>query len=180
MNPIKATHAAAFSSLESNQKRIPIAIFAVIAVHVLLFLLLLLAAGFRAASRQSQAPVDEAARAVADYAPDEPLDAEVAERLPKLEATVAPAPVLATEPDDEPPASLADLAKPVPVTAVVRNNGAAKTYVVKAGDTLSEIARNHRTTVQLLRSRNNLKADRLRIGQTLRVEPENPKRSRQA
>ena len=47
-------------------------------------------------------------------------------------------------------------------------NGSAG-YSVKAGDTLSKIARKHGTTVQALRSANKLKTDRIYVGQKLAV-----------
>lgn len=45
----------------------------------------------------------------------------------------------------------------------------ASSYKVKSGDTLSEIAKNHKTTVQKLKQLNNLKSDRLSINQTLKT-----------
>jgi len=155
MNSPKTTQPRVFSNMAPTPKQVPIAIFAVIAVHVILFLLLLVAAGVRAASRHGQAPVgtDEAAGLMADYRPDEPA--------------LAAGPVLATEPDDEPPAMMAEAVLPVRANRVPLS--AAGFYVVRAGDTLSHIAKDHRTTVQTLRVENNLKADRLQIGQRLRI-----------
>lgn len=43
------------------------------------------------------------------------------------------------------------------------------TYTVKSGDSLSVIARDHNTTVTILREVNNLSSDVIRIGQTLRI-----------
>jgi len=45
----------------------------------------------------------------------------------------------------------------------------AEIYVVKPGDTLSKIAKNFHTTVDLLRISNGLQSDRLRPGQRLKV-----------
>ncbi|HVR35105.1 MAG TPA: LysM peptidoglycan-binding domain-containing protein [Methylomirabilota bacterium] len=42
-------------------------------------------------------------------------------------------------------------------------------YVVKSGDTLTAIAREHNTTVRALRSVNNLETDRIRVGQKLKL-----------
>jgi len=47
--------------------------------------------------------------------------------------------------------------------------GALKTYTVKAGDTLTRIARIHGTTVRALRSANNLKTDQLHVGKKLKI-----------
>jgi LysM repeat protein len=44
-----------------------------------------------------------------------------------------------------------------------------KTYVVKAGDTLTRIARVHGTTVRALRNANNLKTDQLHVGKKLKI-----------
>lgn len=44
------------------------------------------------------------------------------------------------------------------------------TYIVKSGDTLSGIAHRHRVTVREIMKWNNLRSDRLRIGQRLRIE----------
>lgn len=48
-------------------------------------------------------------------------------------------------------------------------SSAAKTYTVKAGDTLTRVAKTHGTTVNALRSANNLKTDRLVVGQKLKI-----------
>ena len=44
-----------------------------------------------------------------------------------------------------------------------------KTHTVKAGETLTKIARQHGTTIKTLRSVNNLKTDRLLVGQKLKI-----------
>lgn len=44
-----------------------------------------------------------------------------------------------------------------------------KQYVVKSGDTLSEVARLHRVPIKHLRSKNSLKGDHLSIGRTLKI-----------
>ena len=45
-----------------------------------------------------------------------------------------------------------------------------KVYTVKKGDTLSEIAQKHKTTVSKLKKLNNLKSDKLQIGQKLKLK----------
>ena len=42
-------------------------------------------------------------------------------------------------------------------------------YVLKSGDTLSRIARAHKTTVQALKAANGLTSDRVVAGQTLKM-----------
>ena len=46
---------------------------------------------------------------------------------------------------------------------------AASTYAVKAGDTLTKIAKAHGTTPKEIRAANNLKTDRLHVGQQLKL-----------
>lgn len=48
-------------------------------------------------------------------------------------------------------------------------DSAERIYVVKSGDTLTAIAREHNTTVRALRSVNNLETDRIRVGQKLKL-----------
>lgn len=48
-----------------------------------------------------------------------------------------------------------------------RNSGG--TYVVRKGETLSMIARKHGTTVSALRKKNNLRSDKIRVGQRLKL-----------
>jgi LysM repeat protein len=47
--------------------------------------------------------------------------------------------------------------------------GASDTYVVKAGDTLTKIAKAHGATAAALRDLNGLKTDRINVGQKLKV-----------
>jgi LysM repeat protein len=49
--------------------------------------------------------------------------------------------------------------------------GAEQTYTVKAGDTLTKIAKIHKTTIEALKEANNLKTDRLKVGQKLKIPP---------
>jgi LysM repeat protein len=44
-----------------------------------------------------------------------------------------------------------------------------KTYKVKQGDTLSGIAKKYGTTVAKLKTKNGLKSDMIKIGQTLKI-----------
>lgn len=47
----------------------------------------------------------------------------------------------------------------------------ARQYVVKSGDTLSDIAEQHRVSLASLRGFNDLKSDRLQVGDRLRIPP---------
>lgn len=52
---------------------------------------------------------------------------------------------------------------------VASNTASAETYTVRRNDNLSGIARSHGTTIQRLRQLNNLRNDRIYVGQVLRV-----------
>jgi LysM repeat protein len=54
-------------------------------------------------------------------------------------------------------------------TAPAVTAGAAATHVVKAGETLTKIARQHGTTVKAIRAANALKTDRVTVGQKLKI-----------
>ncbi len=56
-----------------------------------------------------------------------------------------------------------------PTAHPAATQGSAKSYTVKAGDTLTRVAKAHGTTVNALRSANNLKTDRLVVGQKLKI-----------
>ena len=49
------------------------------------------------------------------------------------------------------------------------DSGEGATYAVKAGDTLTKIARAHGTTARKLRAFNNLSTDKLKVGQKLKI-----------
>ncbi len=57
------------------------------------------------------------------------------------------------------------------VPKTVKGSGAttADAYVVKSGDTLGRIAREHKTTVKSLREANHLKTDAIKVGQKLKL-----------
>jgi LysM repeat protein len=76
---------------------------------------------------------------------------------------VPPTPVVAAEP---PEPSHARTAAPG-----VKGNGSSTSsvYVVKTGDSLTKIARAHGTTLRALRTANNLKTDRILVGQKLKI-----------
>ena len=150
-----------------TRKHVPVAVFAVIFIHVVLFLLLLIAAGCRARAKAAQ---EEAAGATglaqAVEQSSQPAAAPAALTAPSME------PVIATEPVVEPELS----AQPVALTQEEADTPARtetdgmKVYVVKPGDSLWLIARQYNTTVSALKALNNLKTDRLKTGQELKVD----------
>lgn len=78
-------------------------------------------------------------------------------RAPLPESSRAPTIVPQTSPE-ETAAATADAAA-----------GSLVTYVVKSGDNLTRIAKAHKTTVQAIREANDLKTDRILVGQKLKV-----------
>jgi LysM repeat protein len=52
---------------------------------------------------------------------------------------------------------------------VKKKSAATKKYKVKSGDTLSEIAEKHRTSVSKIKKINNLRSDNIQIGQILKI-----------
>lgn len=55
------------------------------------------------------------------------------------------------------------------VSATAPDSGDSTTYVVKASDNLSKIAKSHGTSIKAIRSLNNLKTDRINVGQKLKL-----------
>ncbi len=68
-------------------------------------------------------------------------------------------------------------AAPSPITSGITplpdSSNGGTVYTVKAGDTLSKIAKNQGTTVKALRAENNLRTDMIRVGQKLRIPAKN-------
>jgi LysM repeat protein len=69
------------------------------------------------------------------------------------------------------PAGAAPVAPVAAAAAATETASAAgePTYAVKSGDTLSSIAKDKGTTVKALRAHNNLKTDRITVGQKLKI-----------
>ena len=65
------------------------------------------------------------------------------------------------------PSVSADASATVAPTAAATSS--TKTYTVKSGDTLSKIATQQGVSVKALRSANNLKTDRIKVGQKLKI-----------
>lgn len=176
-----------------GRKHIPMAVFAVIVIHVALFLVLLIAAGCRA---KAKAQLDAAGSPVAasQAQPQEspthpalmPAGVEPAAATPAISSTTAE-PVIASEPVVErervsapgpqrtaqralPSRPRAD-GSPGPTVGEV-----SRVYVVQAGDTIGKIAKDHGVTVQSIRQDNKLKKDVIFPGQKLRVNARKPSR----
>ena len=132
-----------------GRKHVPIAVIAVILVHIALFLILLVAAGCRAKAR-----AEEKARQEQEMAARQMVQTNIAPAVmagPTVEGTVVRTPAL----------------EPAPVPRVT-------TYIVQPGDNLGAIARRHRTTVEAIKEENDLRSDFIKAGQELRVRLESP------
>ena len=176
-----------------GRKHIPFAVFAVILVHIVLFLVLLIAAGCRAKARAKR-NLQSAPEMMAQKAPQPLLaTAPLFTNAPAPASTavtplgIAPAliqPVIATEPPLEKPVTPQPVRKAAQKTSpaqaqrpTANQSRKPKVYVVKAGDTVEKIAKMHGTSVQALKAENNLKNQLLKPGQQLRVSSQKPKTS---
>jgi LysM repeat protein len=185
-----------------GRKHIPLAVFAVILVHIILFMVLLIAAGCRAKVRarrnleENMARQNAAAPALAQAAAVPAASAQSAavpnmvadvKRLPeqtleRASEAVRAEPIQSPEPGAKaqargPEKARTKRGKSHSTASVSR---AVKFYVVQAGDTMEKIARRHGTTIQALKTENKLKDSLLHPGQKLRVSSEKPKRSNEA
>ena len=183
MNETTHINSELLSADSRGRKHIPVAVFAVIMIHIVLFVVLLIAAGCRSSARAKRnlTPAPETAK---QQAISQPAIAPVAALEAQTPAAETES-VMATEPVVEPEpapriqqrqASQAPrpAAKPAFVRATTRSTRARdpKIYVVKTGDTLEKIAKNHGTTIQAVRTANKIKNDRIHPGQKLHLSPE--------
>jgi LysM repeat protein len=180
-----------------GRKHVPFAVFAVILVHIVLFLVLLIAAGCRAKARARLKKNSPAVEMLAQTPPASVVPASVptlstnySQTLGVAPAAITPAliqPVVATEPPIDkrpaPPAPRKAAQKEAPKAAqrptAAANTHKPKVYVVKAGDTVEKIAKMHGTSVEAIKSENNLKSQILRPGQQLRVSSQKTKAANQ-
>lgn len=89
---------------------------------------------------------------------------QAVEPVAAVDAVAAAEPVVAAVPSEPAPA-----AKPVSRLVGATHTGSYRQYVVRKGDTLSEIATRNRVQVAQLRSLNNLRGNRIDAGQKLRL-----------
>jgi hypothetical protein len=106
-----------------------------------------------------------------------PLTPAVPSAAPTTPSAPTPTPQRATVTEPAPPLTTVPKVADPTVTKVNRprvdTGGGPGVYSVKAGDTLTRIAKAHGTTVRALRAANNLKTDRLLVGQKLKLpEPQ--------
>lgn len=55
------------------------------------------------------------------------------------------------------------------VSELKETTNSSKIYKVKSGDSLGEIAKNHQTTIRAIKELNHLTADKITVGQTLKI-----------
>ena len=193
MNETTPLNCELLSADARGRKHIPVAVFAVIVIHVVLFLVLLIAAGCRSSARvKRNAPVAPAASVEQRDMSRPPIPDPIAMQQAQPVVPVAEAAVVATEPQVEAEPAQEAVAQPerrvtqkvsAPRPTVLKTSTKAsvkpatkqsqKTYVVRSGDTLGEIAKRFGTTIQAVRTANKMKNDMIHPGQKLVLAPEN-------
>jgi LysM repeat protein len=197
MNESTHLNSELLSADARGRKHIPVAVFAVILIHVVLFLVLLIAAGCRSSARAKQLGTQTTTAAATEMAPPETqtLAATPVEDMQREPAMItplqrqpAPEPIIAAEAAIEPQPEVRILqpvrevaqetptVKKATLRAATEKTAPAKKqqfYVVKSGDTLGEIAMRHGVTVQAMRAANKLKGDLIFPGQKLQLSPVN-------
>ncbi|HEV8541074.1 MAG TPA: LysM peptidoglycan-binding domain-containing protein [Verrucomicrobiae bacterium] len=161
-----------------GRKQIPFAVFAVILIHVILFLLLLIAAGCRAKAR-ARRQIEAAPEMAKESAPIVPAPAMFIPTNAPLPNIGTAEPVIAEPVMEKTEARSAGKGAPEKTERrpTASASSAARFYVVQAGDTVEKIAKRHRTTIETIKSENKLKNNLIHPGQRLRVGTENTKRS---
>ena len=179
MNETTHLNSELLSADARGRKQIPVAVFAVIMIHVVLFVVLLIAAGCRSSARvkRNVSPTPERAEQQAIANPDVPQIAANESQIPATNNE----PVMATEPVVEPESpqravsseNIAQTRQPSASRSIAKpsTSRSQKFYVVKAGDTLEKIAKLHGTTIQAVRTANRIKSDLIHPGQKLQLTP---------
>jgi LysM repeat protein len=167
-----------------GRKHIPVAVFAVIVIHIVLFMVLLIAAGCRSSVRakQSITPSPEAFEQQPSARPRGNPPPAIEHAQTTETPTAAETGVLAEAVSASEPTRSAELTKqpkqrtvadrPTATRPIAKVTSSAKIYVVKSGDTLEKIARLHGTTIQAVRTVNRIKGDLIHPGQKLQLAPE--------
>jgi LysM repeat protein len=161
-----------------GKKHIPFAVFAVILIHIILFVVLLVAAGCRAKGRakrdlQNSSPVAQQASL-----PNPSTNAAAPNtRIESGNVLVSEPPIESRRPSVESAPRAAATAVGRPAASVSQSS---KLYVVQPGDTVSKIAQIHGMSVKAIKVQNNLKNDMIRPGQKLRVNSSRAQRSTEA
>ena len=183
MNESTQLNSELLSADARGRKHIPVAVFAVIVIHIVLFMVLLIAAGCRSSARAKQTitPTGDAQPSARPAGNPPPAfeHAQTIETPAAVETAVAVASpataepvVIAERPAPQQPAQRNVAQQPATTRRAAKSASSAKFYVVKSGDTLDKIARLHDTTIQAVRTANKIKGDLIHPGQKLQLVPE--------
>lgn len=189
------------SAESRGRKHIPLAVFAVIIIHVALFLVLLIAAGCRAKARAKQNPDGMAVAAAAQpegsaavHPALMPAGVETADQAAGTDPLISQAEglVIASEPVEVRERASAPGPQRAPQRALAsrpraesagaprvarkvseagETAGGTRVYVVQPGDTVGKIAKEQGVSIQSIRTQNKLKKDLIYPGQKLRLGP---------
>ena len=196
MNQSTQLNSELLSADARGRKHIPVAVFAVILIHVVLFLVLLIAAGCRSSARAKQNVAPAQTAAVAEALPampqaetlatvatpvETPLVAstpvaaeQIRESVVAMEVIEPESPALQPQPartiTQQAPATKKPVVRTTAKSTVARKD---QFYVVKPGDTLDKIAKRHGVTIQAMRTANKMKGDLIFPGQKLQLSPVN-------
>jgi LysM repeat protein len=194
MNQRTEINSELLSADARGRKHIPFAVFAVILIHIVLFVVLLIAAGCRSTARakanrpvepaQGTHPAEKYMQAATNAVRAQPL-------VSATEQLMATEPVIVEEPRFE---NAVAIVEPTHVdkaskrleqikqsgsrpavpektsgkAAIVRQGGV---YVVQSGDTVQRIAKRHGTSIEAIKSVNKLKGHTIFPGQKLLLKP---------
>jgi LysM repeat protein len=155
-NPFQVPSCFQINHEQRRRDRFKKAVLAGVVAGVLLLLGLLIEGckSERAAAATPIAPLGEV--------PAAPVDPQTSTALTVATPAPVPHPAPAVVPKSVPPS----VSK---ANAVASAGHPAVVYVVKAGDTLTRIARTHGTTVKAIEAANNLTTDRIVIGARLKL-----------
>jgi type IV secretory pathway VirB10-like protein len=156
-----------------SRERVKFGVYAVLIAHLALVMGLLIEGCKRDDSASTAAPTVATEPAVTST--NQPAVADATPQTNPVVTTVpAPAPAVLPVVSQTPPPPVPDpVMTPAPAPATLNPEPAvAKTdsfYVVKSGDSLSRIAKAHKTTVRALKAANGLKTDRIDAGRKLEL-----------
>jgi LysM repeat protein len=199
MNPRTEINSELLSADARGRKHIPFAVFAVIFIHIVLFIILLIAAGCRSSARakanrpfpqpaQQDHPAVKYMQAATNTASAQPLAAttEPVMAEPVVEEE-RPTPPIATSLESRPAAAKPNrdrgmrqaqrrdaepklvAQKIITKQPVVRQQAV---HVVQSGDTVEKIAKRYGSSIDAIKSANRIKGNLIHPGQKLVVKPD--------
>lgn len=140
---------------DKGKSHIRVAVFTILAVHVVLLSALLIAGCKRTTTEEQPAPD----QTVVTPPPPPP---------PPIEPPALPPPIDTNMPADVPPPPVVDIAPPPPPPVVVETPG--QEHVIIKGDTFATMATKYRVSVNAIKQANpNLNPNRLKIGDKVKI-----------